>query len=100
MLPAATASYVFLQFVLTSIYLNVGLAIFNLIPVPPLDGSKIFISILPDSVYYKILEYERYGYILLILLLFSGFLNGPLGFLSGLLVDGLLWLAQKILFWM
>ncbi|MGE4282904.1 MAG: site-2 protease family protein [Clostridia bacterium] len=60
---------------------NTGLAIFNLIPIPPLDGSKIFISILPSRLYYNILRYESYGQVILILLLFTGMLNPVLDFL-------------------
>lgn len=64
------------------VFLNAGLAVFNLLPISPLDGSKIFISILPDSTYYKILQYEKYSQIIVLLLLFTGFLSRPIGFLS------------------
>ena len=49
--------------------LNVGLAIFNLIPIPPLDGSKILNALLPQRLYFKIMQFEQYGFIILILLL-------------------------------
>lgn len=49
--------------------LNIGLAVFNLIPIPPLDGSKILNVVLPDNVYYKVLRYEQYGFLILIILL-------------------------------
>lgn len=49
--------------------LNIGLAIFNLIPIPPLDGSKILNALLPDKIYYKILQYEQFGFLILILLI-------------------------------
>ncbi len=49
--------------------LSLGLGIFNLIPVPPLDGSKILNAILPARLYFKYMQYERYGFIILILLI-------------------------------
>ena len=59
--------------------LNIGLGVFNLIPVPPLDGSKILNAVLPREIYFKIMEYERYGFIVLIILInipgFNSFLN-------------------------
>ena len=45
--------------------INIGLAVFNLVPIPPLDGSKILAAVLPDRIYYKLMQYERYLYILL-----------------------------------
>lgn len=67
--------------------LNIGLGLFNLIPVPPLDGSKILNAILPQRIYFKIMQYERYGFIILIILInlpiFNYFLNaGRAGILS------------------
>ncbi|MBE6915025.1 MAG: site-2 protease family protein [Ruminococcaceae bacterium] len=49
--------------------LNIGLAVFNLIPISPLDGSKILIAVLPNHLYIKILQFEQYGFLILILLL-------------------------------
>ncbi len=56
-------------------YLSCGLAIFNLLPIPPLDGSKVVAVFLPQRVYLKWMRYERYGMILLIVLAFLGVLN-------------------------
>ena len=49
--------------------LNLGLGLFNLIPIPPLDGSKVLTAILPANLYFKLMEYERYGFIILIILI-------------------------------
>lgn len=57
--------YIFLFFA----QINASLAVFNLIPIPPLDGSKILFAFLPNRIYYQIMRYERYfGFILLIIL--------------------------------
>ncbi len=65
-----------LQNVLLFIYIffsvNIGLAIFNLIPIPPLDGSKIFYPLFPPKLYFKIINYERQLNIFLIAWLFLG----------------------------
>lgn len=59
--------------------LNIYFAVFNLIPFPPLDGSKILFSVLPNEMYNRLLTYERYGTIVLIILSFSGILGKILG---------------------
>ena len=67
-----------LDFLLVTAYLSIGLGIFNLIPIPPLDGSKVLGAFLPDRTYYTILRYERYGMIALVLVLWTGVLDEPL----------------------
>ena len=60
---------VLLSILSTVSYLSLALAIFNLLPISPLDGSKILYSFLPARVYVKILRYERYGMLFLFALL-------------------------------
>ena len=67
-----------LSMVQLTAYISLGLAIFNLIPVPPLDGSKILFSCLSDERYEKLMIYERYFSLALILLLVSGVLGDSL----------------------
>lgn len=57
------------------LWYNVMLAIFNLVPLPPLDGSKILMAFFPSEVQDFILENERYIYVLLIVGIFSGFIS-------------------------
>ena len=87
--------YVFLFFTINFL-LNTGLAIFNLIPISPLDGSKILAIVLPDRAYRQLMQYERYGFLILMGLLFLGWLDGPLTFLRGGLIRGIYALTLPI----
>ncbi|MBS6700009.1 MAG: site-2 protease family protein [Clostridiales bacterium] len=73
--------------------INVNLAVFNLLPIPPLDGSRILGLILPDRLYYKIMQYERIIMLVVLALLFFGVLSWPLSFLSNLVMKGLAFVA-------
>lgn len=53
------------EFMVSTALLSIGLGVFNLIPIPPLDGSKVLFSLLPDRAYNTMLRYERYGMLLL-----------------------------------
>lgn len=62
--------------------LNLGLAVFNLLPVPPLDGSRIFNLVLPEKLYFKIMKYENIIFGILFMSIWLGFLDKPLYFLQ------------------
>ena len=75
-------------------YISVGLGIFNLIPVPPLDGSKVLFSLMSDESYYKLMRYERYGTIAMVLLVATGILGRPLSAAIQWLYTALIPVAQ------
>lgn len=64
----------------TFMSINLGLGVFNLIPIPPLDGFKIFGALLPNDAYFAIMRFERYGFIILVMALWLGLLNNMLSF--------------------
>lgn len=70
--------------------LSAGLAMFNLLPIPPLDGSKVVFAILPNQIYGTILKYERYGFLVLCALVWMNVLDGPLIAMRSWLLE-LLW---------
>lgn len=67
--------------------ININLAVFNFLPIPPLDGSRLATALLPSKYYYAIMKYERYIMIGLFVLLFTNVLSTPLSFISGLLLS-------------
>ncbi len=78
-LTGSTAGDVFIDILFLTARFSVILGIFNLIPVPPLDGSKILFAAASDALYNKLMRYERYGIILLLVVIF---INYRTGFLS------------------
>ena len=76
--PFFLVSSFFAEILSTFIYFNVLLAIFNLIPIHPLDGFKVIGGLLPKKYYYEWMELERYGMIFLIFLIFPFFGRSPI----------------------
>lgn len=66
------------EIMLQVVILNLVLGIFNLIPIPPLDGSKIFASFFSDAMMYRILSMERFGFLVIILFLYTGLIHSIL----------------------
>ncbi len=71
-----SASVGWIEFFLDTAILSLGLGVFNLIPIPPLDGSKIVAALLPDKQYDLLMRYERFGMLLIMLLVVFGALGG------------------------
>ncbi len=92
--PYSNTTQGLLDFLILVSSLSVGLGVFNLIPFPPLDGSKILGILLPDRIYYKVLRYEFAGTIVLMALLWLGVLDAPLFAVRNFVSQGLMSLAQ------
>lgn len=84
------------QFLMILAMINIGLGIFNLLPLPPLDGSKIAGAILPRDLYFGYMQFEQYGMIVLVILLFTGLLTGPLRVLREGITTGLWQIADLL----
>ena len=88
-------SVAYLFFYLMAI-MNLYLAVFNLTPVPPLDGSRILFIFLPTKAYFGIMKYERYIQVALLVLLYLGVFDGTIGWVADKIFYGMNWLITRI----
>lgn len=71
--PHSTGAAALFDFCLYTVApMSIGLGLFNLLPIPPLDGSKVLAVFLPDRAYVQLMRYERYGLLVLLLLSWLG----------------------------
>ena len=70
--------------------MNLALAVFNLIPIPPLDGSRLAFVFLPDRIYFNLMKYEQIIQTILMVALFVGLLDTPLNFVISILSNGMM----------
>lgn len=90
LLAPATDVTFYLALVLNMVVsINISLGVFNLLPIPPFDGSRIFLSFLPSKYYFGIMKYEQTIMYVVMFLLFTGILNIPFGAISNLIYSGL-----------
>lgn len=69
--------------------MNLSLAVFNLLPIPPLDGSRLAFVFLPDKLYFDVMKYEQIIQMVLLIALFTGLLDTPLNFVISGISDGM-----------
>ena len=85
--PVTTADYLWYflwQMLMVGMSINITFAVFNMIPIPPLDGSRLLFAFLPPQQYFKFMRYERYISIGLMVALFFGWLDKPIDFVVSL----------------
>lgn len=79
-------------------YINITLAAFNLIPVPPFDGSRILFAVLPNRIYYNIQQYERYIYYAVLVLVAFGAFAIPTQIIADFLMNICTFIIDKIFY--
>ena len=84
---------VLLYFLSFYINVNISLAVFNLIPIPPLDGSKVLFLFLPDKAVAFFYRYQQLFFVILFVLMWRGALSGVMSYCTGWISEGLNWLA-------
>ncbi len=78
-------------------YMNVYLAVFNMLPVPPFDGSRLAFAFLPDKYYFSIMKYENIIMMVVLIGLATGIISLPFGFISDKILSVMQWIVGLIL---
>lgn len=99
MMPQTASGFVRFvwQFAFLLAYRNLCFMVFNLIPIPPLDGSKVLGLFLPNRMYYTMLQYERYAIILIMLLSITGAFNKIIGTGVNVVLTGMINLIDLVI---
>ncbi len=92
---ANVITYFFYYFLSSYITVNVSLAVFNFIPIPPLDGSRIVAAFLSDKAMYTYYRYQNIVVMIFFVILLSGSLNAPLSIAENYLCNAMLWIAER-----
>ena len=76
------------------IVINISLAVFNLLPIPPLDGSRIVLLFLPERIYFHLMRYEMYISLAVMALVLTGVLDTPISWLSTQIYHGMCFILR------
>ena len=85
------------ELLISTAWMSVALGIFNLIPIPPLDGSKVLFSLLGDEQYMKLMRVEKYGMIILMIVIVTDVLDKTLGVATSWVFDKLFYIAESVM---
>lgn len=77
--------------------IDIGLGLFNLIPIPPLDGSKVLMTVLPERYYFSYMRFEQFGMFFLLLLITFGAFDGFLVGARSSVISGMLQIVNKLI---
>ena len=89
LINANVVLYVIYQMLFYFAYLNFALAIFNMIPLPPFDGSRVLFAFLPDRLYFGVMRYERYIMIAVLVLMATDYFPFSAGNLAYSMIEGI-----------
>lgn len=94
--PSHNANWIFCQLCYYSAVVNISLGLFNLVPIPPLDGSKVLGELWPKVAHFY-WKYQRYWRWVLLICVVTGLLSRPLGLLNNMLLNGMWKVVRLIL---